>query len=515
VRALKTTMGKEIQASSSFGEAAIHLVTEQVQKVLNHEAGTREGQDIEELHQMRVGMRRLRAALRLSEPVLKLPKAAQRKRLTPTAQDLGVVRDLDVQIETLGLHYLPRITDPDEGHRLHRLLDYLHTQRNEQRKEMLRSLDADEYTEFIQAYHHYLEAPALKGPHDQTLFHILPTWLREQLSDLWKHPGWHTDEAEILHDLRIVIKKLRYPAEFFDTCYGKAFRSFVKELKKLQEELGIIHDCDVLLGFLHPRLIPAAPTPWHQPFPLLTACIQADRAEALARFHQQRDLLNTPNTIATLDELVLWPGVDYDQPLFDNPLRLGTVNVEYRYLIGSRKRQRIEQDLDKLGFVLRDTLHQTNHYLELFSSDSYQRLCREMNENKVRYYLTVKTSQSRTDVQEEISSLVYEAFMGQTKHNGVPVVYKESRIWLGAIDRVPTKVLLEHLEGMGPYSGYYLHLEAIAPTEDLIAQAGEALGHLARELKLQSRERIQQSEVGLLLSWATGQRLGQLETSPP
>ena len=54
------------------------------------------------------------------------------------------------------------------------------------------------------------------------------------------------DKIKELHNLRISIKRLRYSMEFFAINYGEEFEDFLKILADLQEQLGDIHDCDVV-----------------------------------------------------------------------------------------------------------------------------------------------------------------------------------------------------------------------------------------------------------------------------
>ena len=54
------------------------------------------------------------------------------------------------------------------------------------------------------------------------------------------------DKIKELHNLRISIKRLRYSMEFFAINYGEEFQDFLKILADLQEQLGDIHDCDVV-----------------------------------------------------------------------------------------------------------------------------------------------------------------------------------------------------------------------------------------------------------------------------
>ena len=55
-----------------------------------------------------------------------------------------------------------------------------------------------------------------------------------------------SDKVKELHNLRISIKRLRYSMEFLAINYGEEFQDFLKVLADLQEQLGDIHDCDVV-----------------------------------------------------------------------------------------------------------------------------------------------------------------------------------------------------------------------------------------------------------------------------
>ncbi|CAA9418039.1 MAG: Adenylate cyclase, partial [uncultured Pseudonocardia sp.] len=65
--------------------------------LLHHDPGTRAGADIEDLHQMRVSVRRMRAALKAARPLLDAAWAdGLRAELGWLGRALGPVRDLDV-----------------------------------------------------------------------------------------------------------------------------------------------------------------------------------------------------------------------------------------------------------------------------------------------------------------------------------------------------------------------------------------------------------------------------------
>ena len=57
-------------------------------------------------------------------------------------------------------------------------------------------------------------------------------------------------EVEALHDMRIAAKRLRYVLEVTAPCFGPYAKEAGERTKELQDLLGDLHDCDVLV----PRL---------------------------------------------------------------------------------------------------------------------------------------------------------------------------------------------------------------------------------------------------------------------
>jgi len=67
--------------------------------------------------------------------------------------------------------------------------------------------------------------------------------------------GWgkYVDNAyrvRELHDLRIAAKRLRYTLEVFEDVLPGACKPVVDELAQIQDELGALHDSDVLIALL-------------------------------------------------------------------------------------------------------------------------------------------------------------------------------------------------------------------------------------------------------------------------
>ena len=73
-----------------------------------------------------------------------------------------------------------------------------------------------------------------------------------RLDELWSFVprAFDPEEVEALHDMRIAAKRLRYVLEVTEPCFGPYAREATKRTKELQDLLGEIHDCDVLV----PRL---------------------------------------------------------------------------------------------------------------------------------------------------------------------------------------------------------------------------------------------------------------------
>ena len=67
----------------------------------------------------------------------------------------------------------------------------------------------------------------------------------------------HRDCATEQHDLRIAAKRLRYVLEATEFCFGRPAQVARRRARDLQEVLGELHDCDVMLPRVtdHVRLL--------------------------------------------------------------------------------------------------------------------------------------------------------------------------------------------------------------------------------------------------------------------
>ncbi len=101
-----------VTADDPLSEAGRKVLRMHLARMLAAEAGTRAGEDIEQLHKMRVATRRMRSMWRVFDGAYR-PKVQQRyvRELQVVATTLGAVRDLDVLIEGLD-DYIAGLPEP-------------------------------------------------------------------------------------------------------------------------------------------------------------------------------------------------------------------------------------------------------------------------------------------------------------------------------------------------------------------------------------------------------------------
>jgi CHAD domain-containing protein len=252
-----------VKKNLSVGEVAFRVLRQQFAAMRAHEGSTRLGEDLEELHDMRVATRRMRSALKFFEDAL--PEEAQRIRgeLKFFAGVLGEVRDLDVQIEQLETW----ISEADEEDRelLSKAVGALEKRRASAREALLEALDSERYDRFESSFAAFLQHdPAAAGNAAEPVLAVAPDLLSQP------HRKWHkaagrvdgTSRPEEYHDLRKKGKRLRYALEFLSGVYGKKVTGkIVDPLKTLQDYLGKHQDLIVSADLLKQLAIKGSKLP--------------------------------------------------------------------------------------------------------------------------------------------------------------------------------------------------------------------------------------------------------------
>lgn len=241
-----------ILPDESMSEAGRQVLYLHFRRMIKNQASTRQGKDLEALHDMRVATRRMRSAFRLFSPYLKTdairPHIADLRR---TARILGQVRDLDVLMEK-ARRYLEMLP-PENAHDLDPLLQTWAKQREQARAKMIDHLDGTDYQDFVEAFGRFLTTPGagsrkMKGfpPKPYRVRHVAPRliyscWERVQAFDTTLENA----PISAFHALRIQCKRLRYTLEFFSEVLGKEAADVIAHVTQLQDHLGNLNDANV------------------------------------------------------------------------------------------------------------------------------------------------------------------------------------------------------------------------------------------------------------------------------
>lgn len=238
-----------IDASMSTGEVAYAVLRRQLAALQEHEPGTRLGEDPEEVHDMRVATRRLRAAVKLFSEALPDRALWLEKELRWLAGALGEVRDLDVELDELNAWAAGEQGDTDS---FEDLIEAVEEQRAHARGRMLEALDSGRYERLVTSFATMLRrGPAGSNEKDSKsgvpITSAAPKLLSRRYNKFRKAAKRIAEDAspEDYHELRKKGKSLRYALEFHREVYGSPLKSLVRPLKSLQDDLGRHQDAVV------------------------------------------------------------------------------------------------------------------------------------------------------------------------------------------------------------------------------------------------------------------------------
>jgi len=198
--------------------------------------------DPENVHQLRVCIRKIRTALRLSKPILK-HRYRQRwqMRFRDAAKQLDKARDLDVLLLTIS---------PDKA-----LQKQLKKQQKKTYKTLRKNLHTAPFSQW-QKLSRQLKQPVWIKQRCRKRKLGLKPFAAGQLEPLYQqieqaHGRLYTLDEEALHRLRIQCKQLRYACEFVEAALSPHnMAPFLSALQGLQDSLGAVHDANVQQSLL-------------------------------------------------------------------------------------------------------------------------------------------------------------------------------------------------------------------------------------------------------------------------
>jgi CHAD domain-containing protein len=250
----KTRPGALDEGACAFGAG---VLLKHVQALREEVAGVHAGEaDIEFIHRARVASRRLRAALPLFQECLPEKKtAAWMQRIRKVTRALGLARDTDVQIDRLE-KFSKKLDDVRCRPGVNRLILRLCQQRRgldgPVKRAMAGLIESGTIEEMIERFADlagraasvYIYTPALYQHSFQSIHKRLEEFLA--YDQIVSQP----EKVSELHEMRIHAKWLRYTLENFGPLYSNELKPYLQAVRKIQENLGDIHDCDVWGQFL-------------------------------------------------------------------------------------------------------------------------------------------------------------------------------------------------------------------------------------------------------------------------
>jgi triphosphatase len=231
-----------ISRKDTCRKALSSMLDSAVRQVLVNRRAVLETDDPEAAHQLRIGIRRLRSALRALRPLV---DRASSRAFERSARDMGravgILRDADVLILGVLAPVEAVASDKTGFAELH---EALLRNREAKRDEVRRVLSGPNWAKlqlYLTLWPRVLnEIGGLNKP--------ITKHARKALAKAWKKPAKlarHLDrlDAAQRHEMRKALKKLRYLAEFMAPLFNQGEgKRFIRQLKALQDVFGYIND---------------------------------------------------------------------------------------------------------------------------------------------------------------------------------------------------------------------------------------------------------------------------------
>ncbi len=215
--------------------AATHALQTGLAALKFYETAALKG-EIEGIHQFRVSVRRLRAAVELFAPVLHASRVEfYRKDLPLVGHCAGAARDGDVMQDLIRTN--AKALDPVNARALTPAYQALADSRIAAMRELSNFIQSKRYAKVCER----LDSPATrKFPPDADLRRMAPR-LIEPIIRISLRTGARLRPESLptaYHRLRVRLKRLRYALEMLDPLAGKHASKMVNRLRKMQDELG-------------------------------------------------------------------------------------------------------------------------------------------------------------------------------------------------------------------------------------------------------------------------------------
>lgn len=238
----RVPLGKHAPAREAVADAIAAAVI----RILRHDPGVRVGDDPEDVHQVRVGTRRLRSDLRTFGPLLDREWAESlRDELGWVGAAFGEVRDVDVLEERF--RGQAAALPAEDAADLSPVFRLLAKRGDDARADLLSVLGSERYLRLVDRLVGAAREPACRPRADAPAAKVLRRLVARPWGKLAKTAGRlpATPRPEELHRLRIATKRARYAVEAAAPVVGKKAGKLAAALADLQTVLGDHHDAVV------------------------------------------------------------------------------------------------------------------------------------------------------------------------------------------------------------------------------------------------------------------------------
>ena len=213
----------------------------QLAEIERHDPAVRVGADPEDLHDLRVAVRRSRAALREARSLLGDEQGrVLRDELKWFGRQLGPARDLDVLVARLRAE-VAELDGPD-GVPAGKIVMQLEAEREAAQADVLATLESPRYAELLIRLEELIAAPPVASS-DVSLGSVARGEFRKlerQVKALGPAPS-----NDALHRARIQAKRARYATELASKQLGSDGQRLISAAKKFQDVVGAHQDAVV------------------------------------------------------------------------------------------------------------------------------------------------------------------------------------------------------------------------------------------------------------------------------
>jgi CHAD domain-containing protein len=237
-----------MRGDEPLAESALAMLSRRLEKARKQVGPAAKG-DADGVHDLRVAIRKIRAALSVLDETVLTNGALDKDdaRLSRLFSALGEVRDHDVLVERVTRTAKRRRLDEKTTAKLLRDLDRRGKQASKELRRLMRAHDPRSL--FDKLRHRAARALRKAVPHgdDHRMLvrHFAGSVLLRRYETVLAYELVVPAPIDVLHRLRVAIKKLRYAVDFFAEALGPRAARLDRTLQTAQDQLGDLHDHDV------------------------------------------------------------------------------------------------------------------------------------------------------------------------------------------------------------------------------------------------------------------------------